>query len=86
METYIVYVKINETGYITDVNSSAFLTDLTDWVEIDNGAGDKYYHAQGNYFPKPIITEDGDYQYKLVDGKPVECATTEIFKEENLWQ
>ena len=75
---YIVYVKINPVGYITAVNSSAFLTDLTGWTEIDSGTGDKYHHAQGNYFPLPLMREDGAYRYKLADGKPVECTPEEI--------
>ena len=75
---YIVYVKINSVGYITAVKSSAFLTDLTGWTEIDSGTGDKYHHAQGNYFPLPLMTEDGAYRYKLADGKPVECTPEEV--------
>ena len=62
MKPYIVYVKPNSNGYITAVNSSAFLNDIADWVEIDSGYGDKYHHAQGNYFPEPIWTEGGAYR------------------------
>lgn len=79
---YIVYVKINSVGYITAVNSSAFLTDTSGWTEIDRGSGDKYHHAQGNYFPLPLMTEDGAYRYKLADGKPVECTPEEIAEQE----
>ena len=79
---YIVYVKPNENSYITAVNSSAFLTDITGWVEIDRGNGDKYHHAQGNYFEKPIYTDGGAYLYKLVDGVPVECTAEEIAEQE----
>lgn len=79
---YIVYVKPNDSGYITAVNSSAFLPDTTDWVEIDSGYGDKYHHAQGNYFHEPIYTMGGAYRYKLVDGKAVECTAEEIKAQE----
>lgn len=79
---YIVYAKPNENSYITAVNSSEFLTDTTGWVEIDRGYGDKYHHAQGNYFPEPIITDGGAYRYKLVDGAPVECTAEEIARQE----
>ena len=48
---YIVYCKTDPNGYITAVNSSAFLLDTAGWTEIDSGYGDKYHHAQGNYFP-----------------------------------
>ena len=79
---YTVYVKTNSSGYITAVNSSAFLPDTTGWMEIDSGYGDKYHHAQGNYFPLPIITDSGAYLYKLVNGKPVECTAEEISAQE----
>ena len=79
---YIVYAKTNSIGYITAVNSSDFLTDTTGWTEIGSGYGDKYHHAQGNYFPQPIITEGGAYRYKLVDGVPVECTAEEIAAQE----
>lgn len=84
-EPYIVYVKPNSDGYITAVNSSVFLSDLTGWVEIDRGYGDKYHHAQGNYFPKPVYIMKGAYRYKLIEGKPVECTLEEItIQEESL--
>ena len=79
---YIVYVNPNDSGYITAVNSSAFLADTTGWVEIDAGYGDKYHHAQNNYFPQRIDTDGGAYRYKLVDGKPVECTAEEIREQE----
>ena len=79
---YIVYAITDSNGYITAVNSSAFLTGTTGWTEIDHGYGDKYHHAQGNYFPQPIITMGGAYRYKLVDGKPVACTAEEIAQQE----
>lgn len=80
-EKYIVYIKVDSRGLITGCNSSAFLTDLIGWIEIDKGYGDKYHHAQGNYFDKPIITESGAYQYKLENGKPRECTAEEIAEQ-----
>ena len=82
MGDYIVYVRTDSNGHITSVNSSAFLPDTTGWMEIDSGYGDRYHHAQGNYFPLPIITGGGAYRYKLVDGKPAECSTSEILEQE----
>ena len=82
MDDYIVFVNSNASGYITEVNSSAFLPDTTGWVTIDRGNGDKYHHAQNNYFPQPIYTESGACRYKLVDGQPVECTAEEIAAQE----
>lgn len=61
---YIVYVRTDSNDCITSVNSSAFLPKITGWVEIDSGFGDKYHHAQGNYFDKPLCDERGIYRYK----------------------
>ena len=80
---YIVYVKTNEFNYITAINSSAFLTNTAGWIDIDRGYGDKYHHAQGNYFLQPIYTDNGAYRYKLVNGKPVECSADEIIAQES---
>lgn len=82
MEEYLVYVRVNESGCITAVNSSAFLTDFTGWTEIDRGIGDKYHHAQGNYLPGPLMTEGGAYRYKLVNSTPVKCTPEEIQEQE----
>ena len=61
-----VFVKINENNYVVAVNSSAFLSETTDWIQIDEGVGDKYTHAQGNYFDKPLFEEHGIPQYKHI--------------------
>ena len=78
MRPYIVYVRVNDTERITAIDSSAFLSDTTGWTEIDSGFGDKYHHAQGNYFPHPLYDERGICRYKLVDGKPVERTQEEM--------
>lgn len=77
-KNYIVYVKKDQKERITAVNSSAFLSGVNGWTEIDQGVGDKYHHAQGNYFDQPIYTEDGIPRYKLQDGKAVERTEEEI--------
>lgn len=76
-QRYTVYVQTDGAGCITAVNSSAFVGE--DWgTEIDSGLGDKYHHAQNNYFPHPLYTEDGIPRYKLADGKAVERTEEEI--------
>ena len=62
MEAYKVYVKSDGRGYITAVNSSEFVSGQG-WAEIDEGLGDRYHHAQANYFPKPLMTEGGAWRY-----------------------
>lgn len=77
MDKYKVYVKTDDKGRITAINSNAFLSSLEGWQEIDCGLGDKYHHAQGNYFDKPLFDDRGLFNYALVDGKPVERTEEE---------
>ena len=77
-EPYIVYVRADSAGCITDVSSSAFLTDAEGWAKIDSGHGYSYHHAQGNYLPGPLYDDRGICRYKLVDGKPVERTAEEM--------
>lgn len=70
-ESYRVFALADERDRILDVNSDAFLTDTAGWVQIDEGIGDRYHHAQGNYFPKPKYDERGIPRYAYVlDGDP----------------
>ena len=59
-----VYVKTNTEGYITEIGSDIFIKDLTGWKKIDEGYGDRYAHAQSQYFDKPLVNDDGTYNYK----------------------
>lgn len=74
-ETYKVYVKTNADGIITAINSSAFLPDVIiaadKWMEIDEGTGDRYHHAQNHYLDNPLIDDNGIFNYLLIGGKPV---------------
>lgn len=77
-----VYARADGNGYITAVEGGYTTPkDLTGWVLMDEGEGDRYNLCQSNYFPGPLTTDGGAYHYKLVDGKPVECTLEEI-----LWQ
>ena len=76
-DPYHVYVQTDEQGRIIAVNSSAFVP--AEWgTEIDSGFGDRFHHAQGNYFLQPIYTRDGIPRYKLVDGAAQERTEEEI--------
>lgn len=73
-----VYVKQDNQGRVIQVNSDAFLQDKEGWTQIDEGEGDRYHHAQGNYLEDGLTTEQGIYRYKLVDGKVIERTAEEI--------
>lgn len=72
-----VYIKIDENNCITDINSSIFLSSIENYICIDEGFGDKYSHAQGNYLSKPVIDSKGRYNYKYIDDKAVELTGEE---------
>ncbi len=76
-ENYIVYIKTDTENRIIAINSSAFLFDATGWIEIDQGTGDRYHHAQGNYLDKPITDEYGRHNYRYTNGQVVEIPESE---------
>lgn len=78
---YIVYVRVNSSGYITHVNSSAFLADTDGWTEVGRGSGTRYLHAQNNYLGR-LRTHSGVYRWKLMNGQPLACTAEEIAAQE----
>ena len=75
---YGVYVRVDDLCRITAINSDAFLPSAEGWVRIDEGYGDTYHHAQGNYLPGPLVDERGIYRYKLVGVKAVTRTAEEM--------
>lgn len=71
-----VYVKIDNNKVVKEVGSSNFIQDLEGWIYIDEGHGDKYSQAQGNYLEKGLIDEKGRYNYKY------DTALVELTEEE----
>lgn len=95
-ESYKVYIKTDENGNITAVNSSAFLTDIEGWTEIDAGVGDKYHHAQNNYFPDTLYSyveasdDNGSWKkgfvprYKYINGHVEPRSMEDIANDQSL--
>lgn len=76
-----VYVLADEQGRITCCEggyTSGNIKDPENWVQIDEGYGDKYNLCQFHYFEDGLYTEDGLPRYKLEDGKAVERTDEEI--------
>ena len=78
---YKVYVKTDTEGRIVDINSDAFIDNTDGWTQIDQQDSDRCHHAQNNYFPLPVTTDDGSYRYKLEDGVAVERTAMEISED-----
>ena len=74
---YKVYVKLDENNCIAVVESDLTLKDTTGYVQIDEGTGDKYAHAQGNYLDKGLMDSNGKYNYKYVNNEVVELTDEE---------
>jgi hypothetical protein len=64
-----VYIKVNRNFEVVAINSENFITDKYGWIAIDEGLGDKYFHSQSHYLAKPLINENGKYNYKYINGK-----------------
>ena len=76
---YKVYIKTDKNNCVTSVESDLTLKNSTGYVQIDEGIGDKYSHAQGNYFPRDKLLRDsqGRCNYKYVNNEVVELTDEE---------
>ena len=77
-----VYIKKNEKDEIIDIGSDVFIKDPENWIEIDEGDGDRYVHAQGNYLPEPLRDEDGNPNYVWTGGAIITKEYAKEFDEE----
>ena len=68
-----VYIRTNEYNEIEEVASSVFLENTEGWIEVDEGHGDMYVHAQNNYLDGPIRDDQGP-RYKYANGKITKIA------------
>lgn len=77
-----VYALPDDIGRILRIDGGYIAPfDLTGWVLIDEGEGDKYNLCQSHYLPSPLMTDDGIYRWKLVDGKCALRSEAEIEKD-----
>lgn len=75
---HTVYIKTDSSNRITEINSSAFISDFSGWIEVDKGDEDRYHHAQGNYLPTMLKDENDVYRYKYENGKISERSADEL--------
>ena len=65
-----VYIQTDAEGRILRCDSGYTTpADLTGWIEIDEGTGDKYNLCQSHYFDGGLYTMDGIHRYRW-DGPP----------------
>lgn len=87
MGTFCVYVLMDVDGnIIAPPESTAFNSEESliqrGYIKIDEGTGDRYTHAQGDYLGGPVFTSSGVARYRVVDGAVVERAAEEIAVDE----
>lgn len=82
-----VYIKTDDQDRITTIGSGIFITDTSNWIEIDEGIGDKYAHAQNEYLTKGLNNlETGCCNYKWQDNQVIERTEEEKRADIAAWQ
>ena len=77
-----VYIMVDARGCITRCEGGyAAPEDLTGWIEIDAGTGDRYNLAQAHYFEGGLCTVDGLCRWKYADGAVMLRTETELAGE-----
>lgn len=73
MQKSKVYIKIDDDARIIRIEGGYTMSNIDDvsqWTYLDEGYGDKYNLCQSHYLDGGLLTGDGIYRYKLVDGTP----------------
>ena len=81
MQKSKVYIKTDEASLIVRVEGGYTMSnidDISQWTYLDEGYGDKYNLCQSHYLDGGLLTGDGIYRYKLVDGVPQLRSDDEI--------
>lgn len=77
-----VYIQTDTAGRILRCDGGYTTpSDLTGWIEIDGGTGDKYNLCQSHYFDGGLYTMDGIPRYRW-DGSAVVLRTEEELEED----
>ena len=74
-----VYILLDEKERIVRIEGEYSLpSDLTGWVQIDEGYGDRFSLAQSHYLDGGLYTHDGIPRYKYEGGACVLRSDAEI--------
>lgn len=74
-----VYVKVDENNNIICCEGGYTTpSDISSWIQIDEGIGDKFNLCQSHYFKDGLYTNDDIPIYKLENRKPVKRSEDEI--------
>lgn len=68
-----VYILVDSNNNIIALDGGYTTPDdLTGWIEIDDGQGDKYNLCQEHYLEKHVMDNSGKYNYKYINGQIIE--------------
>lgn len=74
-----VYIQADDAGRIVRCDGGYTTpADLTGWIEIDEGTGDKYNLCQSHYFEGGLYTMDGIHRYRWDGSAAVERTEKEL--------
>ena len=74
-----VYIQADDAGRIVRCEGGYTTpADLTGWIEIDEGTGDKYNLCQSHYFDGGLYTMDGIHRYRWDGTQAVERTEEEL--------
>ena len=74
-----VYIQTDADGRILRCDGGYTTPDdLTGWIEIDEGTGDKYNLCQSHYFVGGLYTMDGIHRYRWDGTQAVERTEEEL--------
>ena len=78
-----VYALLDEQNNVTRIEGEYTLpADLSGWTFIEDGTPcDRLNLAQSHYLDKPIMTDEGVYRYRCIDGVIYEKSQAEIDSE-----
>lgn len=77
MDTYQIYIRVDEAGTIVHGFSSAFDEPLESDILLTD-EGPRHFHL---FWPEPLTNERGQYRYKWTDGERVERTQQELDDE-----
>ena len=76
-----VYIKVDEQNRVLRCEGGYTISNIDnvdEWLQIDEGEGDKYNLCQSNYFDGGLFTEDGLCRYKWTGTEAVLRSDEEI--------
>ena len=79
-----VYIKTDESDRVIRCEggySISNIDNIEEWINIDEGYGDKYNLCQSHYFNKPLMNMDGTHNY-IYDNNEVRESTLDELAEE----